>query len=103
MNYKSKFEQQYALWLDSEKSRGNVLLWAYESVKLRIGPPGANAWYTPDFLVVTREGRSEIHETKGFRERAGMVRFKAAAGVHRGVFRFVLVQQKKDRWESKEF
>lgn len=99
--YKSKFETQYALWLDREQKEGHILSWSYESLRLRIGNPGANAWYTPDFLVETKEGL-EIHETKGYRERAGMVRFKAAAAIHQA-FKFVLVQQDGGTWKAKEY
>lgn len=101
-HYKSNLERRYALWLDSQKSRGEIRDWTYEALKLRIGPVGENAWYTPDFLVTATDGRQEIHETKGYRERAGVVRFKAAAEIHKG-FRFVLVEQMKNEWKSKEF
>lgn len=100
--YKSNLERSYALWLDSKVSRGEIRGWTYEALKLRIGPVGENAWYTPDFLVTANSGALEIHETKGYRERAGVVRFKAAAQIHSG-FKFVLIEQKKDEWRMKEF
>ena len=101
-HYKSNLERRYALWLDSCVSRGEIRGWTYEAIKLRVGPVGENAWYTPDFLVVTNSGALEVHETKGYRERAGVVRFKAAAEIHKG-FKFVLVEQTKQGWKVKEF
>jgi hypothetical protein len=58
----NRTEQRYALHLAALKSRGRVQWYAFEHVKWRLA---ANAFYTPDFLVVDADGTLECHEVKG--------------------------------------
>ena len=54
----------------------------YESMRFKVGGGGtgfAEAWYTPDVMYVADDNRIHVVEIKGHRERASMVRFKAAA------------------------
>ena len=86
--YKTKLENRYADYLELLKRAGEILGWWYESVNLKIGP---GAWVHLDFLVWAKDGVLELRETKGYKERAGMVRLKAAAGIY--PFRFLLCQE----------
>jgi hypothetical protein len=54
----NKAEAAYAqnLTLDPE-----VHSYLFESIKLRLAD---NTWYTPDFAVLYRDGRMELHEVK---------------------------------------
>jgi hypothetical protein len=98
--YRSKWEADYARCLELQRSAGYILAWSYEPVRLLIG---AKAYYTPDFLVFTREQSNrhddsrEFHEVKGYRREAAMVRLKAAA-LRYPDDTFVLVTKKDGQW-----
>lgn len=72
-------EQRYADYLEQQRIGGKILYWRYEALNLRIAK---DAWYRPDFLVMTADGTLEIHEVKGARavfEAASKLRVKMAA------------------------
>ncbi len=54
----------------------------YESMRFKVGGGAAGfaeAWYTPDFSYMRpSDNKLVVTEVKGHKERAGMVRFKAA-------------------------
>lgn len=92
--YRSKWELEYARYLDVLKAAGRVEEWVYEPDRLTIG---VRAVYTPDFLVSTSATKWEYHEVKGYRREAAMVRLKAAA-LRYPENRFVLVTKIKGEW-----
>lgn len=55
-------ERAYSGWLQAQKAIGEVLWFAFEPMKILLGP---GATYTPDFLVLYADGRLEAHDTKG--------------------------------------
>lgn len=65
----------------------------YEAIKL---PLADRTTYTPDWVVVTRDG-IEFHEVKGFPRAAGMVKLKIAAEMYPWA-KFVLATKKNGRW-----
>lgn len=95
----NKLERAYADELELLKRAGKILDYAFESHKLllaRVEAPGdrqkkaCDAWYTPDFLVLTVDAFIEFHEIKGHWEEAARLRIKVAAERH-AAFTFVAV------------
>ena len=56
-------EKKYRDYLESERARGEIQAWWFESVRLKIADHVC--WYCPDFMVLTKEGFIELHEVKG--------------------------------------
>jgi len=90
-------ERRWAQRLDAS---GEVLWWAYETVRIRYGEGG---WHSPDFVLCRLDGSLEVHETKGgHMTDAGRTRFKAAAKAL-PVARWLMVMQrgKRQPWKLK--
>ena len=79
----NSLEKAWARELDKQGG----LTWAYESIKLKLAP---KTFYTPDFFVVTDEGKCAFHETKGFMRDDAAVKLKVAARMYPW-FDFVLI------------
>lgn len=65
--YKSKWEANYAIYLDALKLAGEIVGWWYEPVRFRL--PGMRNFYKADFLILRCNaiGKNiEIHEVKGW-------------------------------------
>ena len=78
---------------------GEVLHYEFEPLKLRLAD---KTFYTPDFMVVRRDGLIELHEVKGFWEDDARVKIKVAAKQH-WMFTFVGVQRKGAHWSLEAF
>lgn len=90
----NKLEAQYAQHLDLQKFAGEIFWWGYERVRLKVGN---GAWFKPDFYVLREEGGPiELHETKGHRREAAIVRIKACADEY--PFQFYLVIRRDSQW-----
>ncbi len=94
-------ERQYAEHLDFLKMMGELQLWRFESVKLRISE---KCFYTPDFLVMNQDGFIELHEVKGYWEGDARVKVKAASEMY-PEFTFVAVMhdRKTKNWSYERF
>lgn len=93
-------EKRYAEHLGILRDAGRIADFAFESVKLRLGPDWKTS-YTPDFLVVRVDGGIELHEVKGHWEDDARVKIKVAAALH--PFVFVAVQLEKGAWKLERF
>lgn len=93
----NNLEREYASLLDMERQTNRIQWWKYEAVKLRLGD---GTFYTPDFMVVSKDGTVEMHETKGFMREAARVRLNTAAEMY--PFRFVLVKKVGRAWHKNE-
>lgn len=62
----NSLETAYATILEAEKSRGEILWWAFESVTLKLAK---DCRYTPDFFVLLADGTPEFREVKGGRKK----------------------------------
>lgn len=93
-------ERRYAAHLQALKDAGVILDFAFEPLKLRLGPDWKTA-YTPDFLVVRADAVMELHEVKGHWEDDARVKVKVAARLH--PFVFVAVTRKKGAWVREVF
>ena len=79
-------EAKYADRLDGLLIVGDIVWYAYEKIRLRVGK--GNAFLCVDFAVVTKDGKLEFHEVKGgFTREASLVRLKAAAEMFPFTFR----------------
>lgn len=91
----NQWERDYAKVLDAREAAGEILLWRFGEIKLRIGGQVGRQkarWYKPDFVVWAPDG-IECHEVKGyFRDDA---KDRIAAAADRYPFRFVLVRKVK--------
>ncbi len=83
----NKLEAAYALCLEAKFRTGEILWYAYEPMKFKLGD---GAWFTPDFGVMLKDMTIEFRETKGFMREAANVRLKVAASKY--PFKFVLVK-----------
>jgi hypothetical protein len=96
----NRLEAEYAALLESERIAGRVEWWKFDAVKLRLAD---KTFYTPDFVVLMKNGDLEVHEVKGgFIEDDAMVKLKVAAETF--PLRFVMCQKKRknDPWIFKE-
>lgn len=108
----NKNELAYSSHLDLRKRLGEIIDWRWNALKFRIGAPGKNCNYTPDFVVISN-GIIECHDTKGMKrnptgeerpyvEDDAMVKIKAAAELYPWI-RWVLVWKGRDgAWASEE-
>jgi hypothetical protein len=90
-------EAAYAKNLTTQQQAGLIEKYWFESFKIRLAD---KTWFTPDFLVLTKEGFLEFHETKGFMMDDANVKLKVAA--ESWPFKFILVKKLKGEWEFKE-
>lgn len=94
----NKTEAKYAERLEALKRSGEVLDYAFECVKLKLAD---RTFYTPDFMVLNKDGIVEMHEVKGFWEDDARVKIKVAAAQF--PFKFVGVQSKCGAFVTEEF
>ncbi len=94
----NKTEAAYARHLDALKLAGDVRWWDFECIKLRLAD---DTQYIPDFLVVTREWITEVHEIKGHWRDDARVKIKVAAAHF--PFRFFGITKDKTGWDREEF
>lgn len=90
-------ERDYAMHLHAKMREGQIEKYWYESFKIRLAD---KTWFTPDFLVLTKEGFLEFHETKGFMMDDANVKLKVAA--ENWPFKFWLIKKQKGTWEFTE-
>jgi len=98
----NKTEQAYAANLERLRQAGYIAWFKFEGVKLRLAD---NTFYSPDFAVMTAEGRMQMHEVKGFWQDDARVKIKVAADLYPFEFVAVKVKAKKDGggWSVEEF
>ncbi len=60
--YRSKTEASRAIALELDRKAGLICRWEYEPVTIKLAP---GVRYTPDFLVVARDGAVSFEEVKG--------------------------------------
>ena len=59
---RNKLEASYEAHLELLKRAGEIDDYKFEGVKLRLAD---NTFFTPDFIVFTKDGFVELHDTKG--------------------------------------
>jgi len=67
--FKSLLEFKWACWLEFLKLRGHIRGWKYEPFRFPfLNEKTAPVGYTPDFLVIEKDGSETYHETKGYHD-----------------------------------
>lgn len=103
----NKTEKAYSRHLEHRKYLGEVVYWGFEPVKLRIAD---NCFYTPDFLVITKDGGVEFHDSKAWWKSANkvgatedsVVKMKAVAEMY-PFFKILATWLKNGVWEQRVF
>jgi hypothetical protein len=75
------------------KAREDVDRAEFEGLRIKLAP---GSWYKPDFFVLLRCGRIELHEVKGRWREAARVRIKVAARLH-PYWTFIAVRRLRQR------
>jgi len=88
--FDSKWEEKYHAHLVAQRNAGKIVEFWWKGFRLRVGE---GAWYTPEAIVLANDGYLELHEVKGYKREAAMVRYRAAK--ERYPFRAYLVRLKK--------
>lgn len=91
--FDSKWEERYYKHLLAERSAGRIVEFWWKGFRLKVGD---GAWYTPEAIVLGQDGVLQLHEVKGYKREAAMVRYKAAR--ERYPFRCYLVRLVKGQW-----
>lgn len=95
-------ESAYAAHLEREKQLRSILWYKFEGVKLRLAD---NTFYTPDFLVMDKDGVIECHEVKGHWQDDARAKIKIAADMYPFRFYAIKKQTKKNGggWDFESF
>ncbi len=97
----NQWETDYAAILESKRATGEVVLYRYEAVKLRLAD---KTFYTCDFMVMLPDGVIEFHEVKGHWEEDARLKIKLAAEQFpEFTFRAFLRRRKEDPWTEEVF
>ena len=84
----NKTETRYSEVLEARKLSGEIQMWLYESVRLKLAD---GLWYLPDFLVMASDDVIEMHEVKGYEEAKARAKRLMAAAIF--PFRFYKVTE----------
>lgn len=90
----NKTEAEFALRLEAMKRNGEIVSFAYEAVKIKIGD---GCWYVPDFFVVRKDKKPLFIEIKGFMRDDARVKFIAAGTIHKWAD-FEMYRKAKKEW-----
>jgi hypothetical protein len=94
----NKLELSYAHELENKKRSGLIEWYSFDAIKLRLAE---KTFYTPDFLVMMRDGIMEVHEVKGHWEDDARVKIKVAAD--KFPFIFKAIKKVRGQWEVELF
>ena len=72
-------EAEYANHLKLLHMAGDVVWYKFEGIKFRLAD---NTFYTPDFIVMLKDGSLQAHEVKGFWEDDAKVKIKVASDLY---------------------
>lgn len=87
-------EKAWAAKLAQQKDAGEIVRFYYEPCNFRLAH---KCFYKPDFMVITKEGFVEFHETKGYFEEQSKVRLKVVSEKYpEFVFRLIQKRTKKE-------
>lgn len=94
----NKTEKAYSVYLDSLKAAGEIKQWWWDAITLKWAK---DTRYRADFMVLSKDDRIELHETKGFMEDDAWVKLKTVSALL--PFRVLLVKRSKGgNWDITE-
>ena|SRR3990167_955490 len=77
---RSKWEANYARYLNWLKAQGEILAWEYEPESFRFAGVKRGPWaYLPDFKVTEKDGSIVYHEVKGYMDSSSRNKLKRMA------------------------
>ena len=94
----NRLEAEYAVQLELMRRADEVLWYEFDVLKLRLAD---NTFYSPDFMVMTKDEELQIHEVKGFWEDHARIKIKVAAD--KFPFKFIAIKKEKGQWVREEF
>jgi len=98
---RSGWEANYARYLNFLKTAGDIIDWKFEPKTFEFeGIKRGSRFYTPDFLVTWKNGRSEYHEVKGYMDQRSATKLKRMKKYHPEVV-VVLIDSKHYRGIAK--
>lgn len=74
--FRSRWEVNYAFYLEFQRSAGLIKSWEYEPTTFWFPVKRGTNSYKPDFFVVLKDGTEEYHEVKGFTDRKSKTKLK---------------------------
>ena len=84
--FRSRWEANYALYLDWLKKRNEIKQWEYEADTFIFeGIKSGTQSYKPDFKVILNDGSVEYHEVKGWMTPKSKTQLKRMAKYHPNV------------------
>ena len=93
---RSAWEANYARYLTWLQGRGMIASWSFEPTTFEFPVQRGSRFYTPDFLVVERDGSSSYHEVKGWMDPRSATKLRRMAKYHPEV-RLVLIDKEAYR------
>lgn len=94
----NKTEKAYERLLEARKQTGEILWYAFEPINIRLAK---KTFYKVDWLVLTKEGYLEAHETKGYWTDDARAKIKIAAEML--PIKFIAAQLQKGQWHYETF
>lgn len=76
MYFRSRWEANYARYLNWLKDKGEIVAWEYEPETFEFPVSRGTRFYTPDFRVTWNTGDVEYHEVKGYLTQKGSTALK---------------------------
>lgn len=98
----NKTESEYYQYLKTLERANEILWFKFEGLKFKLAN---NTTYTPDFVVMNKDGLIELHEVKGYWIDDARVKIKVAADMY--PFKFMAIKKRTKKlgggWEIEEF
>ena len=76
MFFRSKWEANYALYLEFLLNNKEIISWEYETKRFEFPVKRGVTCYTPDFKVLTKKHECEYHEVKGWMDAKSKTKIK---------------------------
>jgi hypothetical protein len=92
-------ERKYAQLLELRQKAGEILWWKFEGLTLKLAD---DTRYTPDFVVMLKDGMIECHETKGHWRDDALVKIKVASAQFPFKFRSFSLKN-RTQWIERDF
>lgn len=93
--FRSRWEANWARYLNWMKDRGEIKDWRYECETFEFaGIKRGSRFYTPDFKVFEKDGSVVFHEVKGWMDQKSATKLKRMAKYHPKV-KIVLVEKRQ--------
>lgn len=93
--YRSRWEANYARYLQWLKERGEIISWSHEPKTFWFdGVKRGTVSYLPDFCVIEKNGTEVYHEVKGWMDKKSLTKIKRMKKYHPNV-RLIVIAAKE--------